>query len=72
MTESLKMSLRLKNNPILKLLKKYNIRTLSVKIKEKQRLSRVNILLSYQAVETKYGYIFSTVSKYPKQLPRLP
>ena len=40
---------------ILKLLKKYNIRTLSVKIKEKQRLSRVNILLSYQAVETKYG-----------------
>jgi acetolactate synthase small subunit len=40
---------------ILKLLKKYNIRTLSVKIKEKQRLSRVKILLSYQAVETKYG-----------------
>ena len=40
---------------IVKLLKKYNIRTLSVKIKEKQRLSRVKILLSYQAVETKYG-----------------
>jgi hypothetical protein len=33
---------------ILKLLKKYNIPTsLSVKIKEKQRFSRVNILLSY-------------------------
>ena len=42
---------------ILKVLKKYNtcIRTLSVKKEEKQRLSRVKILLSYQAVETKYG-----------------
>jgi hypothetical protein len=42
---------------ILKMLKKYNtcIRTLSVKKEEKQRLSRVKILLSYQAVETKYG-----------------
>ena len=43
---------------ILKVLKKYNtcIRTLSVKKEEKQRLSRVKILLSYQAVETKYGH----------------
>jgi hypothetical protein len=42
---------------ILKLLKKYNIRTLSVKIKEKQRVSRVNILLSYQSCWNKIWFI---------------